>query len=82
VDLAKLVTVESGVPVLSGLSAGIGGSLLLGRLFGSLLYDVKPSDPASLFGAAIVMLVAAALAIAAPARRAATIDPMVALRND
>jgi putative ABC transport system permease protein len=82
VDLAKLVTVESGVPVLSGLSAGIGGSLLLGRLFGSLLYDVKPSDPASLFVAAIVMLAAAAGAIAAPAKRAAAIDPMVALRND
>jgi putative ABC transport system permease protein len=82
VDLAKLVTVESGVPVLSGLSAGIGGSLLLGRLFGSLLYDVNPSDPASLFGAAIVMLAAAAGAIAAPAKRAAAIDPMVALRND
>jgi len=82
VDLARLVTVESGLPVLGGLAVGIGASLLLGRLFGSLLYEVKPSDPASLLGAAIVMLAAAAVAIAAPAKRAAMIDPMVALRND
>ena len=81
-DLAKLVVVESGIPVLGGLSVGIGASLLLGRLFGSLLYEVRPSDPASLFGAAIVMIAAAAVAVAAPARRAATIDPLVALRND
>ncbi len=82
VDLAKLVAVESGVPVLGGLAAGVGASLLLGRLFGSLLYEVQPSHAASIFGAVGVMLAAAAVAIVAPARRAATIDPMVALRND
>jgi ABC-type antimicrobial peptide transport system permease subunit len=76
------VAAESGVPVLVGLVAGIGASLLLGKLFGSLLYEVQPSDPPSLLGAAIVMLAAAAVAIAVPAKRAATIDPMVALRND
>ena len=81
-DIAKLVAVESGVPVLSGLVAGIGASLLLGRLLGSLLYEVQPSDPPSLFGTAIITLAAAAVAIAIPAKRAATIDPMVALRND
>jgi ABC-type antimicrobial peptide transport system permease subunit len=81
-DLAKLVAAESGVPVLSGLVAGIGASLLLGRLFGSLLYEVRPSDPATLLGTAVIMLMAAALAIAVPAKRAATIDPMAALRND
>jgi len=81
-DIAKLVAVESGVPVLSGLVAGIGASLLLGRLFGSLLYEVQPSDPRSLMGTAGIMLAAAAVAIAIPAKRAATIDPLVALRND
>ena len=81
-DIAKLVAVESGVPVLSGLVAGIGASLLLGRLLGSLLYEVQPSDPPSLFGTAIIMLAAVAVAIAVPAKRAATVDPMVALRND
>jgi ABC-type antimicrobial peptide transport system permease subunit len=81
-DIAKLVAVESGVPVLSGLVAGIGASLLLGRLFVSLLYEVQPSDPRSLIGTAGIMLAAAAVAIAIPAKRAATIDPMVALRND
>ncbi len=81
-DLAKLVATESGVPVLSGLLAGIGASLLLGRLFGSLLYEVQPSDPTSLLGTAVTMLAAAAVAIAVPVRRAATIDPLVALRND
>jgi hypothetical protein len=81
-DIAKLVAVESGVPVLSGLVAGIGASLLFERLLASILYEVQPLDPPSLFGTAIIMLVAAAGAIAAPAKRAATIDPMVALRND
>src|SRR5579864_4921757 len=81
-DIAKLVAVESGVPVLSGLVAGISASLLLGKLFGSILYEVQPSDPTSLFATALVMLATAAVAIAVPARRAATIDPMFALRND
>ena len=81
-DVARLVTAESGVPVLSGLMAGIGASFLLARLFASLLYDVRPSDLQSLFETAIVLLVAAAVAIAIPAKRAASIDPIDALRSE
>src|SRR5260370_9613209 len=81
-DIAKLVAVESGVPLLGGLVPGIGASLLLGRVFGSLLYEVRASDPPSLFGTAIIILIVASVALAGPPKRAATIDPMVALRNE
>jgi ABC-type antimicrobial peptide transport system permease subunit len=47
-----------------------------------LLYDVSPMDPAVLGGVAVFLLATAALAAYLPARRAARIDPMEALRHE
>jgi putative ABC transport system permease protein len=68
--------------VLAGLMAGAAGAWALTRVMRKLLYGVEATDPA-VFGAAAILLVAVGLlACYLPARRAAAIDPMVALRYD
>jgi ABC-type antimicrobial peptide transport system permease subunit len=69
-------------PVAAGLVLGIGGALILTRVVTRLLFAVEPTDPPTYVAVAITLAVVAALACLAPARRAATIDPMRALRAD
>ena len=65
-----------------GLVLGIPASLALGKLVRRGLYGVEAADPATIAVAVAAMLVAAAIAGCIPARRAARVDPMVALRYD
>jgi ABC-type antimicrobial peptide transport system permease subunit len=67
---------------LIGLGVGTLAALGAGRLLTSQLYDVKPSDPATLAGTALVLALVALLASYLPARRATRVDPMTALRAD
>jgi len=68
--------------VLIGLAIGIPATLYAGYLMKSLLYGVGSYDPWALAGAPLALLVCAAAAGFIPARRAASIDPMKALRTD
>ena len=65
-----------------GLAIGIGGALILTRLMGSLLFGISATDPLTFFLAAALLLIAALVASFIPARRAATVNPMSALRNE
>jgi len=65
-----------------GLVAGLAGALVLTRLMGTLLFGVRPNDPATLAGVAAVITVVAAVASLVPALRATRVDPMIALRDD
>jgi len=65
-----------------GLVAGLAGALVLTRLMGTLLFGVRPNDPATLAGVAAVITVVAAVASLVPAFRATRVDPMIALRDD
>ena len=66
-------------PILAGLTLGLAGALAESRLLISLLYEVKPFDPAT-FALAVILLGAVALgACLIPARRASRVDPLVAL---
>jgi predicted permease len=88
----SLVLREGVVLVLVGLAIGVGGAALLTRLLGQmlvaaspqasgpLLVDVAPTDVATYIGVAATLLLVALVACAMPAKRAASVDPMVALR--
>jgi putative ABC transport system permease protein len=66
--------------VVVGLVAGIAGSAGLTRLLGGMLYRVRPLDPVVLGGVALLLAAVALLASYLPARKAAKIDPVTALR--
>jgi putative ABC transport system permease protein len=65
-----------------GIGIGVAASLLLTRVITSLLYGVSPSDPVTFVAVPIALIAMAMLASYLPARRAANIDPMVALRYE
>ena len=68
--------------LLAGLALGIPAALFATRLMTSLLYRVHDRDPLSLTGAVLVLAICMAAAALIPARRAASIDPMRALRSE
>jgi len=68
--------------VLIGLTAGLAGALLLGRLMSALLFGVAPTDPITFAGVGVVLIGVAAAACFIPARRVTSIDPMLALRSE
>ena len=68
--------------ILIGLGLGIPAALIAGHLMASQLYEVSGTDPLALAGATLVLGLCAAVAGFIPARRAASIEPMQALRTE
>ncbi len=68
--------------VLFGLGIGLLGGLLLTRLMASLLFHVSPADPFALVASALTLLAVSIAACYLPARRAAQVDPLIALRYE
>jgi putative ABC transport system permease protein len=81
-DVLALVLRGSMTWVFAGIALGIAGSLSLTRMLGILLYGIRPSNPEVLGTAALLLAVVALVASYIPARRAAKVDPMVALRYE
>jgi ABC-type antimicrobial peptide transport system permease subunit len=77
-----MVQGESLVLTAIGIAAGLGGALALGRFIKAMLYEVTPADPIALGAASVLMLAVAAAATYLPARRAASVDPVVVLKSD
>jgi cell division protein FtsX len=65
-----------------GLLIGVAGAAALSRLLGGLLFGVQPLDPWSFVAAPLLLLAVAVMACLVPARRAAAVDPAVALRTE
>ncbi len=78
--ILRLVLDETFLVVALGLAIGLPAAAAGARWLRALFYGVAPSDPASLGAAAAIVIVASLLAAAVPARRAARVDPMEALR--
>jgi putative ABC transport system permease protein len=80
--VVALIVKEGMLLALGGSGLGLLGSLFVGRAMKSMLYGVGAIDLAAFGAVAIVLLVAALMACFIPARRAAKVDPMVALRYE
>jgi len=80
--LSRKIIVQACSWIALGAGAGILCSLPAERTIGALLFGIKPNDPATLVAAVLCLLIVAAIAAYIPARRAAKVDPMVALRYE
>jgi ABC-type antimicrobial peptide transport system permease subunit len=81
-DVLRLVMGESMILVAIGVLAGLGIALATGRFVSTLLFGLPPRDVMSMFLAVTVMVLVSAVAGYLPARRAARVDPMVALHYE
>ncbi len=79
-DVVRLVMRRGILLVGTGLAVGIPAALLLSRTLAGLLYGVDPTDPMTLMAVAFFVTAVAILATYLPARQAARVDPLVALR--
>jgi ABC-type antimicrobial peptide transport system permease subunit len=78
----RLVVGHAAVLTGVGLLLGLGGSLLLSRAIGGLLFRVSPTDPPTLAAGVVVLALVALVAALVPAQRASRVDPATALRAD
>jgi predicted permease len=81
-SVVRLMLRDVAVLLALGMAAGLAASLATGRLVTSLLFGVRPGAPLQLAGAALILAAATAVAAYVPARRAARLDPMAALREE
>src|ERR1019366_6210215 len=78
----RMVVRQGMMQALAGTAAGFVGALLLSKLMSRMLYGVRPNDPVTFAGVAMVLGVVALLASCVPARKATRIEPTVALRSE
>jgi putative ABC transport system permease protein len=81
-DVFKLIVKQGMTPVLIGIVTGLAAAVVLARLMSTLLYGVSAVDPAALVLTSLLLVISGLLACYLPARRAARVDPMVALRHE
>jgi predicted permease len=81
-DVVRMIVVQGLRPAVVGLVLGLGAAVGLGRTVADLVYGIPASDPGTLAGVCALLLSIAGLAAFLPARRAARVDPLVALKVD
>ncbi|NUQ30984.1 MAG: hypothetical protein HOQ35_21050, partial [Acidobacteriaceae bacterium] len=81
-DVVRMVLHNAFLQIAVGLALGIPAAIGSGKLMTDQLFGVKPWDPVMITAAVVLLALAALLASLIPARRAAGVDPMVALRSE
>ncbi len=81
-DVLRLVMGDGARLALAGIALGVAGALATTRVMASLLFEVKPADPATYALVAILLAIVALAACYIPARRAMRVDPMAALHYE
>jgi predicted permease len=81
-NVLRLVLRQGLMTALIGVAIGIGGAIVLTRTLQSFLFGLSPTDPVTFAGVALLLMLVALLACYIPARRAAKVDPMAALRYE
>lgn len=81
-DVVRLVLGQGLALTLGGVAMGAAAALGLTRFVSNMLFGVRATDPATFMGVALLLVAVAALACYRPARQAARVDPLVALRGD
>jgi putative ABC transport system permease protein len=81
-SVARMIVRQGGVVALAGITVGLAAAVAGSRLIGSLLYGVSPRDPGVFAAATLVLLGVALLACWLPARRAARLSPLEALKAE
>jgi putative ABC transport system permease protein len=81
-DVGRMVLVEGALLAVTGVAIGFAAALALTRVLRSLLYETTATDPATLASVAGIVLLIVLLATLIPARRAARVDPTIALRYE
>jgi putative ABC transport system permease protein len=81
-DVVKMVVRQGSLLALVGVGVGLMVALALTRLMSGLLYGIQPSDPITFVAVALGLSAVAIVACYVPARRAARVDPMIALRYE
>ena len=81
-DIFRSVMVRSAVLVSSGVALGLAGASGVTRVLQKLLFDVTPTDAATFTAVSVLLILVALAATYIPARRATSVDPMVALRYE
>jgi ABC-type antimicrobial peptide transport system permease subunit len=81
-DVLKLVFRQALILTVIGLALGLAGAFAASRILTNLLFEVKPNDPLTYVTVSAILALVALAACYIPARRAAKVDPLVALRQE
>ena len=81
-DVLRLILREGGTLAVAGIVAGLGIAFAINSVMAALLFDVSTTDPLTFIGVPLLLLSVAVVATLIPARRAARVEPSVALRYE
>jgi putative ABC transport system permease protein len=81
-SVVGLVLRQGMAPAVAGIALGLAGGLAISRVLRTLLFQVAPGDPTTAIAVSLIVTAVALVACYLPARRAAGVDPVVALRNE